>query len=176
MNVSSLVVRTVISLPPGSSEISWEWGTTLVPAGMGPSHCYMAEKDFACLHRELDSLVQSSQYCKGENHRHFEGGVKLGVGAFNLVSGNSPSHGLCWPTMLGAELILGPSDKADALPMSWGAQSWDGGGVEVLQSLSVHFFPSQVESLKCTTVAVFIGPEKDKHNKSRPFPSWRAGG
>lgn len=37
-------------------------------------------------HRELDSLVQSSQYCKGESHRHFEGGVKLGVGAFNLVS------------------------------------------------------------------------------------------
>lgn len=41
-------------------------------------------------HRELDSLVQSSQYCKGESHSHFEGGVKLGVGAFNLVSG-SPS-------------------------------------------------------------------------------------
>lgn len=39
-------------------------------------------------HRELDSLVQSSQYSKGESHRHFEGGVKLGVGAFNLVSGN----------------------------------------------------------------------------------------
>uniref|UniRef100_A0A2K5XV72 Tetratricopeptide repeat domain 39A n=1 Tax=Mandrillus leucophaeus TaxID=9568 RepID=A0A2K5XV72_MANLE len=37
-------------------------------------------------YKELDSLVQSSQYCKGENHPHFEGGVKLGVGAFNLVS------------------------------------------------------------------------------------------
>lgn len=41
-------------------------------------------------HRELDSLVQSSQYCKGESHRHFEGGVKLGVGAFNLVSWSCP--------------------------------------------------------------------------------------
>ncbi|OWK04713.1 hypothetical protein Celaphus_00002555 [Cervus elaphus hippelaphus] len=38
-------------------------------------------------YKELDSLVQSSQYCKGENHRHFEGGVKLGVGAFNLDYG-----------------------------------------------------------------------------------------
>eukprot|EP00069_Balaena_mysticetus_P005708 bmy_00869T0 len=38
-------------------------------------------------YKELDSLVQSSQYCQGENHRHFEGGVKLGVGAFNLDYG-----------------------------------------------------------------------------------------
>ncbi|ELW67046.1 Tetratricopeptide repeat protein 39A [Tupaia chinensis] len=37
-------------------------------------------------YKELDTLVHSSQYCKGESHRHFEGGVKLGVGAFNLVS------------------------------------------------------------------------------------------
>ncbi|GAB1289942.1 Tetratricopeptide repeat protein 39A [Apodemus speciosus] len=36
-------------------------------------------------YKELDSLVQSSQYSKGESHRHFEGGVKLGVGAFNLA-------------------------------------------------------------------------------------------
>ncbi|XP_076420865.1 tetratricopeptide repeat protein 39A isoform X2 [Peromyscus maniculatus bairdii] len=38
-------------------------------------------------YKELDSLVQSSQYCRGESHRHFEGGVKLGVGAFNLDYG-----------------------------------------------------------------------------------------
>ncbi|KAH0519767.1 Tetratricopeptide repeat protein 39A [Microtus ochrogaster] len=38
-------------------------------------------------YKELDSLVQSSQYCKGESHSHFEGGVKLGVGAFNLDYG-----------------------------------------------------------------------------------------
>lgn len=63
------------------------------------------KQDFVSLYRELDSLVQSSQYCKGENHRHFEGGVKLGVGAFNLVSGSALhllSAGLwcwapCWP-------------------------------------------------------------------------------
>ncbi|RMC08676.1 hypothetical protein DUI87_14924 [Hirundo rustica rustica] len=35
-------------------------------------------------YRELDSLIQSPHYVKGENHLHFEGGVKLGVGAFNL--------------------------------------------------------------------------------------------
>ncbi|XP_037356375.1 tetratricopeptide repeat protein 39A isoform X3 [Talpa occidentalis] len=42
-------------------------------------------------YKELDSLVQSSLYCKGESHRHFEGGVKLGVGAFNL--GDPAGHG-----------------------------------------------------------------------------------
>lgn len=37
-------------------------------------------------HRELHTILQSSGYTKGDDHRHFEGGVKLGVGAFNLVS------------------------------------------------------------------------------------------
>ncbi|XP_037058695.1 tetratricopeptide repeat protein 39A isoform X5 [Peromyscus leucopus] len=41
---------------------------------------------------ELDSLVQSSQYCRGESHRHFEGGVKLGVGAFNLTLSMLPTR------------------------------------------------------------------------------------
>ena len=35
--------------------------------------------------RELHTVLQSSAYTQGENHGHFEGGVKLGVGAFNLV-------------------------------------------------------------------------------------------
>uniref|UniRef100_A0A2K6FGS9 Tetratricopeptide repeat domain 39A n=1 Tax=Propithecus coquereli TaxID=379532 RepID=A0A2K6FGS9_PROCO len=43
-------------------------------------------------YKELDSLVQSSHYCKGENHRHFEGGVKLGVGAFNLTLSMLPTR------------------------------------------------------------------------------------
>ncbi|KAB1268010.1 Tetratricopeptide repeat protein 39A [Camelus dromedarius] len=43
-------------------------------------------------YKELDSLMQSSQYCKGENHRHFEGGVKLGVGAFNLTLSMLPTR------------------------------------------------------------------------------------
>ncbi|XP_058159589.1 tetratricopeptide repeat protein 39A isoform X3 [Dasypus novemcinctus] len=43
-------------------------------------------------YKELDSLVQSSQYSKGENHRHFEGGVKLGVGAFNLTLSMLPTR------------------------------------------------------------------------------------
>lgn len=41
----------------------------------------------APLHRELHGVLQSSGYTHGDNHGHFEGGVKLGVGAFNLVSG-----------------------------------------------------------------------------------------
>lgn len=106
--------------------------------------------------------MQSSQYCKGENHRHFEGGVKLGVGAFNLVSGNGPAHGFCWLTVPDPELTLGPGDKTDTLPMSWGAQSWGGGwGRDAPESLCA-FLPKSVESFKCTMVVVFIGPEKDK--------------
>lgn len=37
------IARTVTNLPPGSSENSWEWGATLVPAGMGPRPHYVAE-------------------------------------------------------------------------------------------------------------------------------------
>ncbi|XP_056671143.1 tetratricopeptide repeat protein 39A isoform X1 [Monodelphis domestica] len=43
-------------------------------------------------YKELDSLVQSSNYLKGENHSHFEGGVKLGVGAFNLTLSMLPAR------------------------------------------------------------------------------------
>lgn len=55
---------------------------------MGPGLASACGSKQHSSHRELDSLVQSSQYAKGESHRHFEGGVKLGIGAFNLVSGN----------------------------------------------------------------------------------------
>ncbi|ETE69225.1 Tetratricopeptide repeat protein 39A, partial [Ophiophagus hannah] len=37
--------------------------------------------------RVLENLIQSPSYVKGENHPHFEVGVKLGVGAFNLKYG-----------------------------------------------------------------------------------------
>lgn len=36
--------------------------------------------------RELHTVLKSPGYVPGDNHGHFEGGVKLGVGAFNLVS------------------------------------------------------------------------------------------
>lgn len=41
---------------------------------------------FSC--RELHTVLQSAAYTQGDNHGHFEGGVKLGVGAFNLVRRN----------------------------------------------------------------------------------------
>ncbi|XP_074858717.1 tetratricopeptide repeat protein 39A [Carettochelys insculpta] len=43
-------------------------------------------------YRELDSLIQSPKYVKGKNHHHFEGGVKLGVGAFNLTLSMFPTR------------------------------------------------------------------------------------
>ncbi|XP_038616195.1 tetratricopeptide repeat protein 39A isoform X1 [Tachyglossus aculeatus] len=43
-------------------------------------------------YKELDTLVQSSSYARGENHHHFEGGVKLGVGAFNLTLSLLPTR------------------------------------------------------------------------------------
>lgn len=36
--------------------------------------------------RELHTVLKSPGYVPADNHGHFEGGVKLGVGAFNLVS------------------------------------------------------------------------------------------
>uniref|UniRef100_A0A8C5ECW1 Tetratricopeptide repeat domain 39A n=1 Tax=Gouania willdenowi TaxID=441366 RepID=A0A8C5ECW1_GOUWI len=38
-------------------------------------------------YKELHSVLRSSGYTHGDNHGHFEGGVKLGVGAFNLEFG-----------------------------------------------------------------------------------------
>uniref|UniRef100_A0A8D0KI44 Tetratricopeptide repeat domain 39A n=1 Tax=Salvator merianae TaxID=96440 RepID=A0A8D0KI44_SALMN len=44
------------------------------------------------IYRELESLLHSPNYIKGENHHHFEGGVKLGVGAFNLALSILPTR------------------------------------------------------------------------------------
>nr|XP_006009426.1 PREDICTED: tetratricopeptide repeat protein 39A isoform X2 [Latimeria chalumnae] len=43
-------------------------------------------------YKDLHNLVQSSAYIKGENYSHFEGGVKLGVGAFNLTLSMLPTR------------------------------------------------------------------------------------
>uniref|UniRef100_K7GII6 Tetratricopeptide repeat domain 39A n=1 Tax=Pelodiscus sinensis TaxID=13735 RepID=K7GII6_PELSI len=43
-------------------------------------------------YRELESLIQSPNYVKGKNHLHFEGGVKLGIGAFNLTLSMFPTR------------------------------------------------------------------------------------
>ncbi|XP_073863111.1 tetratricopeptide repeat protein 39A isoform X3 [Macaca fascicularis] len=74
--------------PPGSLPEAQLEG---VPAP-NPHPQQWLKQDLASLCRELDSLVQSSQYCKGENHPHFEGGVKLGVGAFNLTLSMLPTR------------------------------------------------------------------------------------
>ncbi|XP_072276854.1 tetratricopeptide repeat protein 39A [Pyxicephalus adspersus] len=37
-------------------------------------------------YKELDNLQKCANYLKGDSHCHFEGGVKLGVGAFNLFN------------------------------------------------------------------------------------------
>ncbi|KAK1801203.1 hypothetical protein P4O66_022893 [Electrophorus voltai] len=39
------------------------------------------------IYKELHTVLKSSSYVQGDNHGHFEGGVKLGVGAFNLDFG-----------------------------------------------------------------------------------------
>nr|XP_056700756.1 tetratricopeptide repeat protein 39A [Euleptes europaea] len=43
-------------------------------------------------YRELDSLIHSPNYVKGENHLHIEAGIKLGVGAFNLTLSILPAR------------------------------------------------------------------------------------
>ncbi|KAG8436919.1 hypothetical protein GDO86_007849 [Hymenochirus boettgeri] len=43
-------------------------------------------------YKELHNLQQCANFVKGENHCHFEGGVKLGVGAFNLTISMLPTR------------------------------------------------------------------------------------
>ncbi|KAM4641666.1 tetratricopeptide repeat protein 39A [Discoglossus pictus] len=43
-------------------------------------------------YKELHSLQGSANYARGESHCHFEGGVKLGVGAFNLTLSMLPTR------------------------------------------------------------------------------------
>uniref|UniRef100_A0A8C7NGK7 Tetratricopeptide repeat domain 39A n=1 Tax=Oncorhynchus mykiss TaxID=8022 RepID=A0A8C7NGK7_ONCMY len=45
-------------------------------------------------YKELHTVLQSSTYVHGDNHGHFEGGVKLGVGAFNLMISMLPTRTL----------------------------------------------------------------------------------
>ncbi|KAL4656066.1 tetratricopeptide repeat protein 39A-like isoform X3 [Arapaima gigas] len=42
--------------------------------------------------RELHTVLQSAGYTRGENHHHFEAGVKLGVGSFNLMLSMLPTR------------------------------------------------------------------------------------
>uniref|UniRef100_A0A2K6UVP0 Tetratricopeptide repeat domain 39A n=1 Tax=Saimiri boliviensis boliviensis TaxID=39432 RepID=A0A2K6UVP0_SAIBB len=109
-----LLQRAALTFLQGSSQ----GGVVRPRALQDPSHAYSCPPGPGCQHlfllqdenmvsfikggikvrnsyqtyKELDSLVQSSQYCKGENHRHFEGGVKLGVGAFNLTLSMLPTR------------------------------------------------------------------------------------
>ncbi|XP_029355842.1 tetratricopeptide repeat protein 39A isoform X1 [Echeneis naucrates] len=45
-------------------------------------------------YKELHTVLQSAGYTHGDNHGHFEGGVKLGVGAFNLMISMLPTRTL----------------------------------------------------------------------------------
>uniref|UniRef100_A0AAZ3STU1 Tetratricopeptide repeat domain 39A n=2 Tax=Oncorhynchus tshawytscha TaxID=74940 RepID=A0AAZ3STU1_ONCTS len=45
-------------------------------------------------YKELHTVLQSSSYIHGDNHGHFEGGVKLGVGSFNLMISMLPTRTL----------------------------------------------------------------------------------
>ncbi|CAL9696231.1 unnamed protein product [Knipowitschia caucasica] len=45
-------------------------------------------------YKDLHSILQSTGYTRAENHGHFEGGVKLGVGAFNLMISMLPTRTL----------------------------------------------------------------------------------
>uniref|UniRef100_A0A672KP00 Tetratricopeptide repeat domain 39A n=1 Tax=Sinocyclocheilus grahami TaxID=75366 RepID=A0A672KP00_SINGR len=46
------------------------------------------------IYKELHTVLKSASYVHGDNHGHFEGGVKLGVGAFNLMLSLLPTRTL----------------------------------------------------------------------------------
>ncbi|XP_061154021.1 tetratricopeptide repeat protein 39A isoform X2 [Syngnathus typhle] len=43
-------------------------------------------------YKELHKVLESAAHCHGNNHAHFEGGVKLGVGAFNMMISMLPTR------------------------------------------------------------------------------------
>ncbi|KAI5610166.1 tetratricopeptide repeat protein 39A isoform X1, partial [Silurus asotus] len=46
------------------------------------------------IYKELHTVLKSPDYVHGQSHGHFEGGVKLGVGAFNLMLSLLPTRTL----------------------------------------------------------------------------------
>ncbi|XP_062855078.1 tetratricopeptide repeat protein 39A [Trichomycterus rosablanca] len=46
------------------------------------------------IYKELHSVLSSPSYVQGKSHGHFEGGVKLGVGSFNLMLSLLPTRTL----------------------------------------------------------------------------------
>ncbi|KAG5853873.1 hypothetical protein ANANG_G00031450 [Anguilla anguilla] len=44
------------------------------------------------IYKELNAFIHSANFCKGPNHLHLEGGVSLGIGAFNLTLSMFPAR------------------------------------------------------------------------------------
>ncbi|KAJ8372314.1 hypothetical protein AAFF_G00290440 [Aldrovandia affinis] len=44
------------------------------------------------IYKELNAFFHSDNFCKGPNHMHFEGGLSLGIGAFNLTLSMFPAR------------------------------------------------------------------------------------
>ncbi|MEQ2212201.1 tetratricopeptide repeat domain 39A [Xenoophorus captivus] len=66
-------------------------------------------------YKELHTILKSSGYTHGDNHGHFEGGVKLGVGAFNLMISMLPTR-----TLKLLEFVGFSGNKASQTqPLSW---------------------------------------------------------
>ncbi|KTF86733.1 hypothetical protein cypCar_00019498 [Cyprinus carpio] len=57
-------------------------------------YLYVYFNVFVLIARELHTILKSASYVHGDNHGHFEGGVKLGVGAFNLMLSLLPTRTL----------------------------------------------------------------------------------
>ncbi|XP_015204531.1 tetratricopeptide repeat protein 39A [Lepisosteus oculatus] len=58
---------------------------SFIKGGMKVRNSYM-------IYRELHSFIQANNFPKGPNHIHLEGGVSLGIGAFNLTLSLFPAR------------------------------------------------------------------------------------
>uniref|UniRef100_A0AAQ4S0Y2 Tetratricopeptide repeat domain 39A n=1 Tax=Gasterosteus aculeatus aculeatus TaxID=481459 RepID=A0AAQ4S0Y2_GASAC len=86
-NLFSSVCPRFSSSYPSCSLVQDENMISFIKGGIKVRNSYQTYK-------ELHTVLHSSGYTQGENHGHFEGGVKLGVGAFNLMISMLPTRTL----------------------------------------------------------------------------------
>uniref|UniRef100_A0A8L0DSM8 Tetratricopeptide repeat domain 39A n=1 Tax=Oncorhynchus mykiss TaxID=8022 RepID=A0A8L0DSM8_ONCMY len=104
-------------------------------------------------YKELHTVLQSSSYVHGDNHGHFEGGVKLGVGSFNLMISMLPTR-----TLRLLEFVGFSGNKEFGLQ-----QLTEGAAGQTFRSflcnmllLCYHTFMSFILALYCSLGSIFL--------------------
>ncbi|KAF7244485.1 Tetratricopeptide repeat protein 39A [Varanus komodoensis] len=109
-------------------------------------------------YRELESLIHSSNYVKGENHPHFEGGVKLGVGAFNMTLSMLPTR-----IVRLLEIVGFSGNKAKVLFQPYCEMSWKSTCVEFTEEILASWSETNKASQKQNELTSFSLATMQEH-------------